>query len=107
MNNASLTPRSSIPRSGPGGSKVWTGLSPFAIVRKIEMHKEKHCMKARKKIRTVVQPEPFTPGLSKALVREHAQWLFDQRLLDHDPLTADDWVLAEQDLVGELRKNLS
>ena len=107
MNNASLTARFGIRRSGSEVSKVWTGLSPFAIVRKIEMNRERLCMKTRKKIRTAEQPEPFTPGLSKALVREQAQRLFDQKLLDHDTLTPDDWVLAEYELVEELQKNLS
>lgn len=107
MNDASLTPRSGIRRSGPEISKVRAGLSPFAIVRKIEMSKERLWMKTRKKIRTAEQPEPFTPGLSKALVREQAQRLFDQRLLDHDTLTPDDWVMAEYELVEELQKNLS
>jgi hypothetical protein len=45
------------------------------------------------------QPKPFTPGLSKAAVRQHAYELFRDKLLDH-PLTLQDWVLAEKDLLN-------
>ena len=38
------------------------------------------------------------------MVREHAQRLFDQLLLDHDPLTNEDWVLVERDLAGDGRE---
>lgn len=44
------------------------------------------------------QPKPFTPGLSKAAVRQHAYELFRDKLPDH-PLTIEDWVLAEKDLL--------
>lgn len=46
----------------------------------------------------VEQPEPFTPGITKAQVRQHAFQLFRDKLPDH-PLTLEDWVLAEKDLV--------
>jgi hypothetical protein len=45
------------------------------------------------------QPQPFTPGLSKAAVRQHAYEMFRDKLPDH-PLTLQDWVLAEKDLVS-------
>jgi len=45
------------------------------------------------------QPKPFTPGLSRAAVRQHAYELFRDKLPDH-PLTLDDWVRAEKDLVN-------
>ena len=45
------------------------------------------------------QPKPFTPGLSKAAVRQHAYELFRDKLPDH-PLTLQDWVLAEKDLLN-------
>ncbi len=45
------------------------------------------------------QPKPFTPGLSKAAVRQHAYEMFRDKLPDH-PLTLEDWVLAEKDLVN-------
>ena len=45
------------------------------------------------------QPKPFTPGLSKADVRQHAYELFRDKLPEH-PLTLDDWVFAEKDLVS-------
>ena len=47
------------------------------------------------------QPEPFTPGITRAMVRQHAYALYRDRLPDH-PLTLEDWVLAEKDLVGDL-----
>jgi hypothetical protein len=51
--------------------------------------------------RKVEQPAPFTPGITKGMVRQHAYELFRDKLPDH-PLTMEDWVLAEKDLVGVL-----
>jgi hypothetical protein len=45
------------------------------------------------------QPKPFTPGLSKADVRQHA-YLMCRDKLQGQPLTLEDWVLAEKDLVN-------
>lgn len=47
----------------------------------------------------VEQPMPFTPGVTKAMVRQHAYELYRDKLPDH-PLTLADWVLAEKDLVA-------
>jgi hypothetical protein len=47
------------------------------------------------------QPKPFTPGITMAMVRQHAYELFCDKLPDH-PLTLSDWVLAEKDLVTSL-----
>ena len=47
------------------------------------------------------QPTPFTPGVTKSMVREHAYRLYRDKLPDH-PLTLADWVLAEKDLVGTM-----
>lgn len=53
------------------------------------------------------QPQPFTPGVTKGMVREHAYKLFRDKLPDH-PLTLQDWVLAEKDLVTTMQTdNLS
>ena len=49
----------------------------------------------------ISQPEPFTPGLAKAAVRQHAFEMFRDKLPDH-PLTLEDWVLAEKDLANSL-----
>lgn len=49
----------------------------------------------------VEQPTPFTPGVTKAMVRQHAYEMFRDKLPDH-PLTLQDWVLAEKDLVTSL-----
>jgi hypothetical protein len=47
----------------------------------------------------VDQPKPFTPGLGRAQVRQHAYELFRDKLPDR-PLTLEDWVMAEKDLVN-------
>ena len=47
----------------------------------------------------VEQPAPFTPNVTKGMVRQHAYEMFRDRLPDHS-LTLEDWVLAEKDLVG-------
>ena len=49
----------------------------------------------------VQQPDPVTPGISKGMVRQHAYELFRDKLPEH-PLTLQDWVLAEKDLVATL-----
>ena len=51
--------------------------------------------------KTVEQPKPFTPGVSKAMVRQHAFEMYRDRLPE-TPLTLEDWVLAEKDLVATL-----
>ncbi len=54
-----------------------------------------------KTAKSVEQPKPFTPGITKAAVRQHAYEMFRDKLPDH-PLTLEDWVLAEKDLVATL-----
>ncbi len=49
----------------------------------------------------VEQPAPFTPGLTRAMVRQHAFEMFRDKLPEH-PLTLQDWVLAEKDLASTL-----
>jgi hypothetical protein len=51
--------------------------------------------------KVVEQPKPFTPGVTRAMVRQHAYEMFRDKLPDH-PLTLEDWVLAEKDLVNSL-----
>jgi hypothetical protein len=48
------------------------------------------------------QPEPFTPGISKGMVRQHAFELYRDKLA-HNTLTLEDWVLAEKDLIEMLQ----
>ena len=56
----------------------------------------------KKKTRTSVeQPKPFTPGITKSMVRQHAYELFRDKLPQH-PLNLQDWVLAEKDLVASM-----
>ena len=52
------------------------------------------------------QPKPFTPGFTKAMVRQHAYELFRDKLRDEGSLTLEDWVLAEKDLVNSLEADL-
>jgi hypothetical protein len=47
------------------------------------------------------QPRPVTPGITKAMVRQHAYDLYRHKL-PRETLTHEDWVLAEKDLVGEM-----
>ena len=59
----------------------------------------------KKKMPNVVeQPEPVTPGITKGMVRQHAYEIYRDRLPDH-PLTLEDWVLAEKDLVKSLESD--
>jgi hypothetical protein len=51
--------------------------------------------------KAIEQPEPFTPGITRAMVRQHAYEIFRDKLPDH-PLTLEDWVLAEKDLVNTM-----
>ena len=51
--------------------------------------------------KAVEQPKPFTPGVTRGMVREHAYRLYRDRLPEH-PLTLEDWVLAEKDLVAAM-----
>jgi hypothetical protein len=46
----------------------------------------------------VDQPETFTPGITKGMVRQHAFRIYRDKL-EHGKLTLEDWVLAEKDLV--------
>ena len=57
----------------------------------------------------VEQPQPFTPSVTKAQVRQHAYELYRDKLA-HGGLTLEDWILAEKDLVtvmqtGELARS--
>ncbi len=55
-------------------------------------------MKA-KEAKGIPQPSPFTPGITKGMVREHAYRLYHDKL-DRGALTLQDWVMAEKDLVA-------
>jgi hypothetical protein len=57
--------------------------------------------KRSKQSKSLQQPEPFTPGITQAMVRQHAYELYRDRLPEH-PLTLEDWVLAEKDLVNSI-----
>jgi len=55
----------------------------------------------KNKEKAVEQPVPFSPGITRAQVRQHAFELYRDKLPNH-PLTVEDWVLAEKDLVNSL-----
>jgi hypothetical protein len=55
----------------------------------------------KSKAKPVEQPKPFTPGVTKAQVRQHAYELYRDKL-GRGGLTLEDWVLAEKDLVKSM-----
>ena len=58
-------------------------------------------MKTKNMMQGREQPKPVTPGITGAMVREHAYRLYRDKLPEH-PLTLEDWVLAEKDLVATM-----
>ncbi len=50
----------------------------------------------------MAQPQPFTPGITRGGVRQHALELYRDKLRQEESLTLEDWVLAEKDLVSSL-----
>ncbi|MFO1502175.1 MAG: hypothetical protein U1G07_28010 [Verrucomicrobiota bacterium] len=50
----------------------------------------------------VEQPETFTPGITKGMVRQRAYELYRDKLAT-ESLTLEDWVLAEKDLVHTMQ----
>src|SRR5262249_49923027 len=86
------------------GKRSCVGFSPTScrIAKKnyLFCRKESGSMKKKQQQqKRLEQPEPFTPGVTKAMVRQHAFEMFRDKLPDH-PLTLEDWVLAEKDLVN-------
>ena len=57
-----------------------------------------------KRHKRVTQPAPVTPSVTKGMVRQHAYELYRDKL-PHEPLTLEDWVLAERDLVNSLESD--
>ena len=57
--------------------------------------------KKSKHLEQLEQPKPFTPGVTAAMVRQHAYEMFRDKLGTHS-LTTQDWVLAEKDLVRSM-----
>ena len=55
----------------------------------------------KKTVKNVAQPEPVTPGVTRAMVRQHAFELYRDKLADR-PISLKDWVLAEKDLVNSI-----
>lgn len=55
-----------------------------------------------KPTKAVQQPPTFTPGITMGMVREHAFHMFRDKLPDQ-PLSLDNWIMAEKDLVASLQ----
>ena len=55
----------------------------------------------KRTVKKIEQPSPVTPGVTRAMVRQHAYELYRDKLSDH-PMTFEDWVLAEKDLVNSM-----
>jgi hypothetical protein len=71
----------------------------------MKTEKKKAPAKPRQKAKTPQeQPKPFTPGITKGMVRQHAFELYRDKL-PNEPLTLEDWVLAEKDLVQTMQTN--
>jgi hypothetical protein len=60
---------------------------------------KKEAKAAKATVRAGEQPEPFTPGITKGMVRQHASGMYRDKLKTGEKLTLADWVLAEKDLV--------
>ncbi len=50
----------------------------------------------------VDQPKPFSPGITKGMVRQHAYEMYRDKLT-RGKLSLQDWVLAEKDLVQSMQ----
>lgn len=59
-------------------------------------------MKTRRKP-PAVQPQPRIPGLTRRMVKAHAARLF-RDVFPKQPLTPEEWWLAEQDLAHKLER---
>ena len=57
----------------------------------------------RQNKKSIAQPKPFTPGVTKGMVRQHVLELYRDKLANDQPLTLEDWVLAEKDLVNSMQ----
>jgi|SRR5882724_12655447 len=49
------------------------------------------------------QPDPFLPSITKTMVRKLLRGLYENIVLDHQPPTAGEWVLAEWYVAQALR----
>ncbi len=61
--------------------------------------KDKAAQPRKAQQKAVPQPAPVTPGITKGMVRQHAFEIYRDKLQAQEPLTLEDWVLAEKDLV--------
>ena len=53
-------------------------------------------------VKLTPQPEPFTPGITKGMVRQRAYELYRDKLTHGESLKLEDWVMAEKDLVQSI-----
>jgi len=57
----------------------------------------------RQNNKSIEQPNPFTPGVTRGMVRQRALELYRDKLANDQRLTLEDWVLAEKDLVTSMQ----
>jgi hypothetical protein len=81
---------------------AWIPASAFEITLKVNPRQSPTLMN-KKLTFGPVQPEPFTPGLNKRMVYDHAHKIYQARTADNWPLSREDWILAEKDLLETIR----
>ena len=85
---------------------AWITTSTFEVTLKVDPQQSSTLMN-KKLTFGPVQPEPFTPGLTKRMVYDHALKIYQNRIADDWPLSREDWVLAEKDLLDTIRNRNS
>lgn len=80
---------------------IWLGAAEFAVTLRTEVHGKR--LLSREDIVALPQPEPFTPGLTKRMVLEHALRLNGRESVEQWPFARADWILVEQHLLEELQ----
>ena len=88
-------PTPSGPATRPVGAAAGAGSS------KSELGFSSRINSVSKSAHIAKQPSPATPGISKQVVRRHAQRLFRDKWPDR-PLSLKEWRLAEADLIRKL-----
>jgi len=74
------------------------GLKGTAATKEYAMKEAAKLQAKTAESKVMEQPKPFTPGITKAMVRQHAFELYRDKLKAGGSLTLQDWVLAEKDL---------
>jgi hypothetical protein len=85
---------------------AWITTTAFEVALKVDPQRSSTLMNKKVTIEPI-QPEPFTPGLTKRMVYDHALKIYQATVADDWPLSREDWVLAEQDLLEKIRNRNS